>query len=234
MLTAPSCSATNALESVATRSSATTLEAAIASRTARVTIVGQGYVGLPLAMAVASAGFETVGLDPVRADQLNAGASHIPDVPGATIDRLRGTGSYRASADPALLASADVVVVCVPTPLLDGSPDLSHILAAGQAIAEHARPGTLVILESTTYPGTTEEVLLPLLESDERVLGESLFVAFSPERIDPGNRDYNLASIPKVVGGAEPRSGELAAAFYVTFVDTVVEVPGTREAEMAK
>lgn len=210
------------------------LDMAIATRTARVVVVGQGYVGLPLATAVASAGFDTTGLDPARASELNLGVSHIPDVSDGVVTRLRDTGRYRACADPAVLADADVIVVCVPTPLRDGTPDLSFVTAAGRSIGEHAAPGVLVILESTTYPGTTEEVLLPLIASEERVLGESLFLAFSPERIDPGNRDFGLENIPKVVGGADPRSGELAVAFYVSFVDTVVQVPGTREAEMAK
>jgi UDP-N-acetyl-D-glucosamine dehydrogenase len=210
------------------------LEAAIAARTAVVAIVGQGYVGLPLAMAVASAGFRTIGFDPVRADTLNAGISHIPDVASELLCQLIDGGRYEASADAWALKQADVIVVCVPTPLHGDSPDLSYIRSASESIAEHSRPGTLVILESTTYPGTTEEVLLPVIVNDDRVLGESLFVAFSPERIDPGNQRFGLKNTPKVVGGADPVSGDLAAAFYATFVDQVVRVPGTREAEMAK
>jgi UDP-N-acetyl-D-glucosamine dehydrogenase len=216
------------------RTGARQLEAAISDRTAVVAIVGQGYVGLPLAMAVASAGFRTIGLDPVRADSLNAGMSHIPDVPSELLCRLIDDKRYQATALDGALKTADVIVVCVPTPLHVGIPDLSDIRSAGESMAVHARPGTLVILESTTYPGTTEEVLLPLIVSEERVLGESLFVAFSPERIDPGNQKFGLKNTPKVVGGADSVSGDLATAFYETFIDEVVRVPGTREAEMAK
>jgi UDP-N-acetyl-D-glucosamine dehydrogenase len=216
------------------RTSAHQLDTAIAGRTAVVAIIGQGYVGLPLAMAVASAGFRTIGFDPVRADTLNAGMSHVPDVPSELLRQLIDDASYEACADDWLLETADVILVCVPTPLHVGIPDLSYIRSAGEAIAAHARPGALVILESTTYPGTTEEVLVPLIVSEERVLGESLFVAFSPERIDPGNRKFGLENTPKVVGGADTLSGDLAAAFYGTFIDEVVRVPGTREAEMAK
>jgi nucleotide sugar dehydrogenase len=210
------------------------LEASIADRTAIVAIVGQGYVGLPLAVAVASAGFRTIGFDPARADTLNAGLSHIPDVSDDELCQLIADLRYEGSAEAPVLKLADVIVVCVPTPLHGGSPDLSHIRSAGEAIAEHARPGTLVVLESTTYPGTTEEILLPLIANADRVLGETLFVAFSPERIDPGNKKFGLKNTPKIVGGADLVSGDLAAAFYGTFVDQIVRVPGTREAEMAK
>jgi UDP-N-acetyl-D-glucosamine dehydrogenase len=215
-------------------SEAKRLEASIADRTAVVAIVGQGYVGLPLAVAVATAGFRTIGFDPMRAASLNGGVSHIPDVPSEELRRLLESERYEASAENWVLKQADVIVVCVPTPLHGDSPDLSYIESAGKSIARHARPGTLVLLESTTYPGTTEEVLLPLIADDERVLGETLFVAFSPERIDPGNEKFGLKNTPKVVGGADAVSGDLAAAFYSTFVDQVVRVPGTREAEMAK
>jgi UDP-N-acetyl-D-glucosamine dehydrogenase len=217
-----------------TVSSSRRLEAAISARTARVAIVGQGYVGLTLAMAVAAAGFPTIGLDPVYAKSLARGISHVPDVPSDLLTRLRGSGLYRASGETSPLQSAEIIVVCVPTPLRNGAPDLSHIIETGRAIGVYARPGTLVVLESTTYPGTTDEILLPLIASEDRVLGETLFLAFSPERIDPGNRQYGVVNIPKVVGGAEPVSGELAALFYSQFVDQVVQVPGTREAEMAK
>ena len=210
------------------------LEASIAARTAIVAIVGQGYVGLPLAMAVASAGFRTIGFDPARAYTLNAGLSHIPDVSGDELSQLIAEGGYQASAEEWPLKIADVIVVCVPTPLHGDTPDLSCIRSAGEAIAEHVRPGILVVLESTTYPGTTEEVLLPLIASADRVLGDTLFLAFSPERIDPGNQQFGLKNTPKVVGGADAVSGDLAGAFYATFVDQIVRVPGTREAEMAK
>ena len=216
------------------RTDAQRLEAAIVDRTAVVAIVGQGYVGLPLAMAVASAGFRTIGFDPARAGTLNAGVSHIPDVPGEQLQGLIASERYEASDEEWVLKLADVIVVCVPTPLHGDSPDLSYIEAAGRSIGRYARPGTLVLLESTTYPGTTEEVLLPMVVDKDRVLGDTLFVAFSPERIDPGNEQFGLKNTPKVVGGADAISGDLAAAFYATFVDEVVPVPGTREAEMAK
>jgi UDP-N-acetyl-D-glucosamine dehydrogenase len=225
---------TNVLTPTTALTDAQRLEAAIAHRTAVVAIVGQGYVGLPVAVAVASAGFQTIGYDPFRAGTLNAGMSHIPDVANEVLCELIALDRYEASPDAWALKAADVIVVCVPTPLDAGSPDLSYIRSAGEAIAEYARPGTLVILESTTYPGTTEEILLPIIVSDERVLGESLFVAFSPERIDPGNEKFRLKNTPKVVGGTDSVSGDLASAFYATFVDEVVRVPGTREAEMAK
>jgi UDP-N-acetyl-D-glucosamine dehydrogenase len=210
------------------------LSAAIINRTAVVAIVGQGYVGLPLAMAVASAGFSTIGYDPFRAETLNQGISHIPDVPVSQLLENLAERRYVAVGDAWALKDADVIVVCVPTPLHGDSPDLSYIGSAGEAIGRYAHPGTLVVLESTTYPGTTEEILLPLIINDQRVLGETLFVAFSPERIDPGNEKFGLKNTPKVVGGADAVSGDLAAQFYGTFVDQVVRVPGTREAEMAK
>lgn len=211
------------------------LEERIRSRTARVVVVGQGYVGLPLAVAAAEVGFPTLGydVDPATAADLNQAHSHIGDISSGSLADLRRRGTYTATADPAEIAGADVYVICVPTPLRPGgAPDISYIESAAQTLAPFLTRGRLVILESTTYPGTTDEVLRPRLE--EAVGVDGIFVAFSPERIDPGNPQFGLANTPKIVGGADEASGRLAATFYAQFVEEVVRVPGTREAEMAK
>ncbi len=201
-----------------------------------VVIVGQGYVGLPLAQGAARAGLSVVGLDanPRTVEGLNAGRSHVDDISAAELQEMLDAG-YRASADPAVLADADVVVICVPTPLGDDNvPDLGYVTSAVESIAAHLTPGTLVVLESTTYPGTTEDLVLPLLEGSGLRLDEGFHLAFSPERIDPGNERYGLRNTPKVVGGVTPASTEAARAFYSRIVDTVVTTRGAREAEMAK
>ncbi|MGN6599527.1 MAG: NAD(P)-binding domain-containing protein, partial [Actinomycetes bacterium] len=171
-----------------------------------VVVVGQGYVGLPMALSAARAGMSVVGLDtnPAVCEALNAGHSHIGDVSDAELaDGLQR--GFRASIDPACIASADVVVVCVPTPLSpDGGPDLGPVEMAARAIGDHVTQGTLVILESTTYPGTTEEVFAPLVLRDRFVVGRDVQIAFSPERIDPGNAVYKVENTPKVVGGLTP------------------------------
>lgn len=201
-----------------------------------VVVIGQGYVGLPMALRAAEAGLSVVGLDTkasVVAD-LNAGRTHIDDV---TEDDLRAgleTG-YRASDDPSLIAEADVVVVCVPTPLApDGGPDLGPVKAAARTIGAHITPGTLVILESTTYPGTTAEVFAPLVTVSGLTVGKDVHIAFSPERVDPGNATYGIKNTPKVVGGLTPSCTVAAREFYGTFIDTVIEAKGAAEAEMAK
>ncbi|GAA4685972.1 nucleotide sugar dehydrogenase [Promicromonospora umidemergens] len=200
-------------------------------------VVGLGYVGLPLVQAAVSAGYDVVGLDVnerVVAD-LNAGRSHVDDLSDDAIAGLLAEG-FRASADEAVIRSADVVVVCVPTPLsADGGPDLGAVTGATQAIARNLRPGTLVVLESTTYPGTTEEVVQPILESVSGLAaGTDFHLAFSPERIDPGNPVYGMHNTPKVVGGSTSEASQRAADFYGKFVETVVVAKGTREAEAAK
>ncbi|QOD94939.1 nucleotide sugar dehydrogenase [Chryseoglobus sp. 28M-23] len=199
-------------------------------------IVGQGYVGLPLAQAAVDAGLSVIGLDMneeiVR--RLNAGDSHIDDIAAEDVATMIA-GGYRASSDPAVIAEADVVIICVPTPLGEsGEPDLRAVRGASEAIGEHMRAGTLVVLESTTYPGTTDDVVLPILESRGMVASADFHLAFSPERIDPGNTVYGIRNTPKVVGGIDAASTEAARAFYSRFVDTVVTAKGTREAETAK
>lgn len=200
-------------------------------------VVGLGYVGLPLVQAAARAGYDIVGLDVnehVVAD-LNAGRSHVDDLSDDEIGALL-TAGFKASTDEAVIRSADVVVVCVPTPLsTDGGPDLGAVTGATNAIARNLQPGTLVVLESTTYPGTTEEVVQPILESVSGLrAGADFHLAFSPERIDPGNPVYGMHNTPKVVGGSTPEASQRAADFYGKFVETVVVAKGTREAEAAK
>ena len=209
----------------------------IQQRTARIHVIGQGYVGLPLAVELARAGFPVMGLDtdPARVKALNAGFPHTPDVAGEDLARLRQQGRYAATEDFAVLEDSDIVIICVPTPLRKSKdPDISFVVAAATAAATHFRPGQLVILESTTYPGTTEELLLPLFAARGAVAGESFFLAFSPERIDPGNRVYRLKDIPKIVGGVTPACTRLAGLFYQQIVDTVTEVSSPKVAELAK
>lgn len=203
----------------------------------KLVVVGLGYVGLPLVQAAVRAGHEVVGLDVNErvVAALNAGRSHVDDLSDDEIATLLADG-FTASSDEAVIGSADVVVVCVPTPLSpDGGPDLGAVTGATQAIGRNLRPGTLVVLESTTYPGTTEEVVQPILESlSGLVAGTDFHLAFSPERIDPGNPVYGMHNTPKVVGGSTPDASRRAADFYGTFVETVVVAKGTREAETAK
>jgi nucleotide sugar dehydrogenase len=202
-----------------------------------VVVVGQGYVGLPLAVAASRAGRKVVGvdLDGGRVAQLNAGRSHVGDVSDAELLAEVQAGRYCASTDFTSAKDADVVVLCVPTPYHDDAPDLSYIESAARQVGECLTPGTLVILESTTYPGTTEEILLPVLEQASGLTGGSdLQVAFSPERIDPGNPTYGLHNTPKIVGGLTAEATDRAAAFYGDFVEEVVRVSGPKAAEMAK
>ncbi len=199
-------------------------------------IIGQGYVGLPLAQAAVGAGISVVGLEsnPETVDALNAGKSHVGDISDSALVEMLNSG-YSATADVTTIADADVVVICVPTPLGDqGVPDLTYVTSAATQIAENLTAGTLVVLESTTYPGTTEEVVQPILEQSGLALDTGFHLAFSPERIDPGNPTFGLRNTPKVVGGATPASTRAAAEFYGTFIETVVTTRGTREAETAK
>ncbi len=193
-------------------------------------VVGLGYVGLPLAVALAEAGVQVVGfdVDPARVAALRAGRSGIEDVP----DAATRTPGLSFTDDPAGLGACRVFVLCVPTPLREGMPDLSAVEAATRTVAGVVRPGDLVVLESTTYPGTTEEVVGPLLR--QGCGHEAFLLAYSPERIDPGNPTYGIANTPKVVGGVDEASTAAAVAFYAQVCDTVVQVTGTREAEMAK
>lgn len=201
-----------------------------------VVIVGQGYVGLPLAQAASKAGHLVTGLEqnPTVCQSLGSGRSHVDDLSDGDIREMLSRG-YTATADPTCIETADVVVICVPTPLGDeGGPDLAAVESAARSVAQHMRARTLVVLESTTYPGTTEEVLLPLLEREDRRHGEDFLLAFSPERVDPGNANYSIKNTPKLVGGLSREATDSAEAFYAGFIDTVVPLSGAKEAEMAK
>ncbi|HSE07174.1 MAG TPA: nucleotide sugar dehydrogenase [Nocardioidaceae bacterium] len=198
--------------------------------------MGLGYVGLPLAQEASRRGFKVVGLDvsETAVQGLNSGRSHVDDLADADIAEMIAHG-FRATTDPSVLSDADVAVVCVPTPLADeGGPDLGAVRAASTTIAEHLHPGMLVVLESTTYPGTTEEYVQPILEQSGLRAGADFHLAFSPERIDPGNRHFGITNTPKVVGGVTADCTAEAVKFYSEFVETVVPAKGTREAEMAK
>jgi UDP-N-acetyl-D-glucosamine dehydrogenase len=209
----------------------------IETRTARVGVVGLGYVGLPLAVELARAGFVTTGLDldPRKIAAITAGESYIPDVPTADVHALTGAGTLSATSDYRAVAELDTINICVPTPLRKTKdPDMSFVVSAVEAIAEHLHPGMLIILESTTYPGTTEELVQPLLERTGLKAGVDFFLAFSPERVDPGNASYNTRNVPKVVGGTTPDCSALAAALYSTAIEHVVPVSSPRVAEMVK
>jgi UDP-N-acetyl-D-glucosamine dehydrogenase len=206
------------------------------AREALVGVVGLGYVGLPVAVTFAEAGFRVVGMDTERSrvEAIEAGRSYLVDVPGDQVAVLRDRGHLRATATYRRLARAEAILICVPTPLTDGQPDMRAVEAAGRSLAKVLSPGTLVVLESTTYPGTTEEILRPLLEEGGLEAGRDFLLAFSPERIDPGNPHYGFRDIPKVVGGITPESTRAAEALYGHVVPKVVTVSGPKEAEMAK
>jgi UDP-N-acetyl-D-glucosamine dehydrogenase len=209
----------------------------VRDRTANLSIVGQGYVGLPLAVEFARAQFRVTGLDTnaERVAELNAGRPQSPDVDPQELRELLQAGCYRASQDFNALEQSDVVIICVPTPLRKSKdPDISFVVAAAEQVAARFRPNQLVVLESTTYPGTTEEILLPMLEARGGRAGTNLFVAFSPERIDPGNPTYRVRDIPKVVGGVTPACGRVAAFLYRQIIAKVVEVSNPKVAELAK
>jgi UDP-N-acetyl-D-glucosamine dehydrogenase len=203
----------------------------------RVAVVGQGYVGLPLAVRAVEVGHTVVGfdLDKTRVDRLRRGSSFIDDISDADLAAALHTGRFVPSDDPADLAGFDVAVVCVPTPLRDGAPDLRYIEGAAHTLAPHVRRGACVVLESTTYPGTTEEVFAPILEAGSGLrAGVDFHVGFSPERIDPSNPTWGLRNTPKIVSGIDEASAAAVASFYDGVVDRTVRAPGTREAELAK
>jgi UDP-N-acetyl-D-glucosamine dehydrogenase len=206
----------------------------IREKEATVAVVGLGYVGLPLLVGIARAGFSVMGIDTSseKIDALSDGRSTISDVSDSEIAALERQAVF--SANPGPLAEADVIVLCLPTPLSDGAPDLTMVLTAAEDVARTLRPGRLVVLESTTYPGTTEELLRPILESTGLVAGIDFALAYSPERIDPGQRVHRLDNTPKVVAGLTDRCRELAASFYSQLVHQVVTTSTPREAEMAK
>lgn len=201
-----------------------------------VVVIGLGYVGLPLAREACRAGLRAGGLDRDArvVAGLKAGMSHVDDVSPDEVEHMLRAG-FAPSLHEDVLDGARTVVICVPTPLSpEGGPDLTAVRGAAEAVARHLEPGTLVVLESTTYPGTTEEVVRPILETSGLVAGEEFHLAFSPERIDPGNPVYGVRNTPKIVGGLTPACASAASSFYGKFVDRVVEAKGTREAEMAK
>jgi UDP-N-acetyl-D-glucosamine dehydrogenase len=207
-------------------------------RTARVAVLGLGYVGLPLAVAFAEAGFKVLGVDPDKrkVDALHLGQSYIQDVSNEQVARLVGNGSLQSTADFSGLAEADAVSICVPTPLRKtGDPDLSFILNATGELKKYMHPDMVVVLESTTYPGTTREILLPELGVENGLTpGEDFFLAFSPERVDPGRKDWTTLNTPKVIGGITPTCSEVAAALYSQALQTVIPVSSAEVAEMAK
>ena len=208
------------------------------NKTARVAVMGMGYVGLPFATVFAEAGFTVTGVDPVKEkmDKVNRGESYIMDVPSEKVAALVKQGKLKGTSDYSVLADIDAVAICVPTPLRQtGDPDLSFIVSAAEGLAPYVHAGMVVVLESSTYPGTTRELVLPtLVEKSKLKVGEELFVAFSPERVDPGRKDWTTKNTPKVVGGMTEKCTEIAAAWYCQALDTVVPVSSTEVAEMAK
>jgi UDP-N-acetyl-D-glucosamine dehydrogenase len=213
------------------------LLAGIANRTCVVGVIGLGHVGLPLALATAEAGYHALGFDvnPAIVNGLNAGESHMLEIPGSAIARHAASGAFQATADFARLGECDVTIVCVPTPLNKlRDPDLSYVIAAMQAIAASLRPGRLVILESTTYPGTTRDIVQPLLAQSGLRIGVDYALCFSPERVDPANPVWTIANTPKLLGGITPGCSEIGATFYRSIVETVIEVDSAEVAELAK
>lgn len=209
----------------------------LAARNACVGIIGLGYVGLPLAMASARAGYKTIGLDvdPRKTEQLNAGKSYVDAAPSIELAGHLSVGRFDATTDFTRCAKCDVIIICVPTPLSRfREPDLSFICNSGKAIAKNLRRGQLIILESTSYPGTTVDVLKPILECSGLISGEDFWVGFSPEREDPGNKSFNTANIPKVVSGDGIQASALVVDFYATVVEKVVPVSSTSVAEAVK
>ncbi len=213
------------------------LSAKIASREARVGVIGLGYVGLPLVVEFAKMGFTVVGIDvqQSKVDAVNRGESYIQDIPTGTLAALVKSGKISATTDFAVVSELDTIDICVPTPLRKTKdPDMSYIVSACPEIAKYFHPGMLVVLESTTYPGTTDELVLPMLEAGNLKVGEDFFLCFSPERVDPGNPKYNTSNIPKVVGGITKACTEMGALFYGQALQKVVAVSSTRVAEMVK
>jgi len=206
-------------------------------RKLRFGIIGLGYVGLPLAVELANAGYSVLGFDVSQrvVDGLNAGHSHVKDVSDAQLEAIRKAGRFEATTDGSRLREADAISICVPTPLSKfKDPDVSYIVAATETIKKVLRPGQAIILESTTYPGTTREIMLPALESTGLKVGKDFFLAFSPERVDPGNPVYQTKNTPKVVGGITPDCLKVVCALYQPAIDTLVPVSTTEAAELVK
>jgi UDP-N-acetyl-D-glucosamine dehydrogenase len=222
---------------IETQSAARLLGEKIRTRQAKVGIVGLGYVGLPLAVEFAKAGFEVTGIDLTdsKVARVNAGDSYVGDIPNATLAPLVKSGKLKATTDFSVVRDLDTVNICVPTPLRKTKdPDMSYIVSACGEIAKFFHPGMLIILESTTYPGTTDEVVLPMLEQGGLKVGQDFFLCFSPERVDPGNPKYNTSNIPKVVGGTTAACSEMGRLFYSQALQKVVAVSSTQVAEMVK
>lgn len=213
------------------------LHDAISTRHATFGVIGLGYVGLPLGTSFANVGFNVLGFDlnPATVDTLNSGTSHIKDVASGTIADLVEAERFAATTDMSRIAEADIISICVPTPLSKTrDPDMSYVASATAQIARTLRPGQLIVLESTTFPGTTREIILPQLEATGLKAGEDFFIAFSPERIDPGNPKYGITNTPKVVGGLDSQSTDLACFFYEKAIETVIPVSSPEVAEMVK
>ncbi len=222
---------------LATLATAKILEAKIRTRGARVGIVGLGYVGLPLAVEFARAGFTVTGIDisGEKARRVNAGDSYVGDIPSSTLGPLVESGNLHATTDFSAVLELDTINICVPTPLRKTKdPDMSFIVSSCQEIARHFHAGMLIILESTTYPGTTDELVLPMLLKSGLQVGQDFFLCFSPERVDPGNPKFQTANIPKVVGGCTPACTEMGRLFYSQALQSVVPVSSTQVAEMVK
>jgi UDP-N-acetyl-D-glucosamine dehydrogenase len=207
-------------------------------RTAKIAVLGMGYVGLPLAAVFGDAGFEVIGIDPIaeKVELLNRGESYVGDVPSAQVARLVSEGLLTATTDYAAVQKADAVSICVPTPLRkSGDPDMSYIISAMEGLAPHLHPGMVIVLESTTYPGTTRELMLPALQKNSGLeVGRDFFLAFSPERVDPGRTDWTTLNTPKVIGGITSDCVDVAVAWYSQAMKTIVPVSSAEVAEMAK
>ena len=213
------------------------LQERIGNRTAKVGVLGLGYVGLPLAVEFAKAGFEVIGIDVQagKVKQFNQGRSYVKDVADDVFGPLVKSGKLRATTDFSVITELDTIDICVPTPLRKTKdPDMSYVVSATEAIAKYLHPGLLVMLESTTYPGTTDELVLPKLQESGLRVGEDFFLCFSPERVDPGNPNFHTKNIPKVVGGITPVCTQVGSLFYKQALETVIAVSSTRVAEMVK
>jgi UDP-N-acetyl-D-glucosamine dehydrogenase len=213
------------------------LERKLSDKSARVAVVGLGYVGLPLAVAFAEAGLKVLGLDiqQKRVDEVNGGKSYISDTTNERLAAVVAKNLLEATTDQSRLGEVDAICICVPTPLTETKePDLSYVISEAEEIARYLKKGQLVVLESTTYPGTTREVVLPILEKSGLKVGTDFYLAFSPERVDPGNKRYNIKNTPKIVGGIDTRSTELTARLYQHIAETVVPVSCSEVAEMTK
>ena len=209
----------------------------IGDRTAMVGVVGLGYVGLPTLVEIQQAGFKVTGFDisQERVDQLNSGESYIEDVQSSTLASMVAQNQFVATTDPKVLSDMDVIVICVPTPVNEHKePELGPLQDTMRTLVKYMSDEQLIVLQSTTFPGTTEEMVLPQLQNQHRRVGEDFYLAFSPERIDPGNQRYTVHNIPKVIGGVTPRCGEMAVAFLANVVEEVIQVDSPKIAEMTK